>query len=945
MDEADHLEYASLGSAKSLPSRSAVQPNPASGLVFLTEAQLEIRIPQAMDEKPEYVRMYTRQIENERVMASIGIQPRNLADSKEIDFELEQQIKQLKEMQRLKRAEEYKRFVEQQEQHRARKEQQELEFKQRQERRWQKMMSKVSFNLPSDEYYTSTPLQPGLGFFINLITHPRAKELQVNLPTSLFIKDKIYWVKYDQVHRRLKVITEFQPLDLYNSFKKKTVTKFPAIMRIPTDFCSFRPEVLEWDKLYDKIFKSQLPSSGIIQEYIVNASERPCTTRLLLVHDTRDNKSSCAFAMTNTDHALEAYHQGKYVLCSDQHDGIEVYPLFGQALSRVVAQGRMLLNFIHKYYFIRINEIVIDFVRDKQGNYWILNVKGFKLDESVTLARELRQQEEKELPIAAREELRRTKHEERLSSMTCKMCLLSYKNFEMDKVLPFKMLLLYKQHTHRSGRKTMELAHLRVLDMDFLSHWVRLCSVCYMLVIHEYELMETENLLAEYMNVPVKPADVMAKLDFKHPAFLPAELPQWRFMMYFQSLEFSILKLASVKNLYIHYSLFESTYSFALNSDWIQGATATFNIARLYYFFANLDRSVPKFCQTLLMPFRLTKGPEWEHVLASGVSNPLKDFTGEMIESSAIHQCFEIMLFRNDEQAVKLKFVAGLACDRFVKVKELPITITKLNGLYLPEESYFSSDPLPPQWIEIFDSNFSMNQSVELLESSQELDAIYSPLLSNNEMVSQPLCNTKILHSEIDLNPRSGLTSMRSLPSLHGQRSLHRGSSPLTVSSPRNEFSKPAQIATSDSEDFRNTASSPRFQLRPMTTTAAVPSAVPESSLSAAEPKSISDLVNSVNAFLLKSNIIDTLPISPRVSESSTEQIIPQPTLLTERSPQLTQRPTQTKLLKPIKFHSSKADRLDKQLEMISLYAAKDWKQLTQSAKNKHRRKWSKFDL
>jgi hypothetical protein len=137
------------------------------------------------------------------------------------------------------------------------------------------MMNRVNFNLPSGEYYANTLLQPGLNFFMSLITNPRTRELKVNLPNSLFIKDKIYLARYDALQRKLIINTDFLPMDFYSSFKTANAdAKFPAIMRTPTDLCGFRPEMLDWSKLYDKVVKSQLPASGV-KEYIVNASERP----------------------------------------------------------------------------------------------------------------------------------------------------------------------------------------------------------------------------------------------------------------------------------------------------------------------------------------------------------------------------------------------------------------------------------------------------------------------------------------------------------------------------------------------------------------------------------------------------------------------------------------------------------------------------------------------
>jgi hypothetical protein len=623
---------------------------------------------------------------------------------------------------------------------------------------------------------------------------------------------------------------------------------------------------------------------------------------------------------------MEHYHMGKYVLCADKHDGIEIYPLHGHALTKVEIEGRKLLDFIHMTYFIRINEIVIDFVKDREGKYWILNVKGFRLDESITLARELRLQEEKELSKGARDDFRKSKREERLSSMTCKMCMMAYKSFEMDKVLPFKMLLLYKQHTQKSGRKTLDLSHLRVLAVDFLSHWVRLCSVCYMLVIHEYELMETENLLADYMNVAVKPPDVMAKPNFDHPAFLPNSLPQWRLMLYFQSLEFTISKLASIKHLYVHYFLFDTRFTFALNSDWVKGTVATFNIAKLYYFFAALDHSVPNFCKKTQVLFRLTRGPDWDNSIASGTSNFFSDFSGEMDENSAIHQSSKVLLFRAEEEAVKLRFVVGLACDRPVPIRDLPITITKQSGLLLPEDSYFSSDPLPAQWLEIFGKEYSLNDSISVLESSQELDANYSPILSSKEIASQPLGSTKILHVGFDLNPetKAGLSSVRSFGHLNGHLSPSGRSAMLRLESHDAPPVQPKPLKVKLSSVSRKLHSK-----RPSLNSGSLPSIKSDTAATVTSPKSIDNSMHSLKQFMFRASLKESPIVSPTTTEQPSE-------IKTAKKPKRSLKSAKTRASKTSK--AEKTFKLDKQLRMISLYGEGEWKTLSQAALKKSRK-------
>ena len=50
--------------------------------------------------------------------------------------------------------------------------------------------------------------------------------------------------------------------------------------------------------------------------------------------------------------------------------------------------------FLQSNYYIKIDEIVLDFIRDKDRRWWFINCKGFKLDYTINIARELRDKEE-----------------------------------------------------------------------------------------------------------------------------------------------------------------------------------------------------------------------------------------------------------------------------------------------------------------------------------------------------------------------------------------------------------------------------------------------------------------------------------------------------------------------------------------------------------------------
>jgi hypothetical protein len=141
------------------------------------------------------------------------------------------------------------------------------------------------------------------------------------------------------------------------------------------------------------------------------------------------------------------------------------------------------------------------------------------------MAREIRlkERETKTQKEIAAEHAQR--NDDRLSAMHCKVCLLPYHTTELQNSLPFKMLMEYKQHTYLSGRPMLDLSHLRVTSVSFLFHTVRICTYCYMLILEEHKLIHMEQRLASMMNIPVNPINVLNKISFMHPSYMPHVMP------------------------------------------------------------------------------------------------------------------------------------------------------------------------------------------------------------------------------------------------------------------------------------------------------------------------------------------------------------------------------------------------------------------------------------
>ena len=237
--------------------------------------------------------------------------------------------------------------------------------------------------------------------------------------------------------------------------------------------------------------------------------------------------------IANTKICLSKYSFGNQILITNYADSFEIFHQKSSAFAALEEQSYKIVQFLQTAYYVKIEEISFDFIQDKTRSWWFLGCKGFRLDKNILLARERRITEKQEFPPEELDKIKQDKKERSLCPYHCKLCLLSFKNNELANSIPFKMLMMYKQHTYLTGRSVLDLSHLKCLSPAFLTHTVRTCPTCYMIILQEHELIHAEHSLARQLNIPVKPVNVMAELKYSHPNFMPDRCDQWRVMFFF----------------------------------------------------------------------------------------------------------------------------------------------------------------------------------------------------------------------------------------------------------------------------------------------------------------------------------------------------------------------------------------------------------------------------
>jgi hypothetical protein len=94
-----------------------------------------------------------------------------------------------------------------------------------------------------------------------------------------------------------------------------------------------------------------------------------------------------------------------------------------------------------------------------------------------------------------------------------------------------------------------------------------------------------------------------------------------------------------------------------------------------------------------------------------------------------------------------MKLVAAISRDSMKEAKNLPIIIEKIGRVYVPEDKFFSTDPLPPVWLEVFDPSYTLNDGQDnLFDTSEELEAAYDPLMSLEHVKARPYGTSVVMH-------------------------------------------------------------------------------------------------------------------------------------------------------------------------------------------------------
>ena len=478
---------------------------------------------------------------------------------------------------------------------------------------------------------------------------------------------------------------------------------------------------------------SGLDFPGMIQEFLYPKGANACFSRICYkTNHYRGLDRSFGFRIRNKvrldDPGGKCNLTQKSTICKTEVGSFEVYSLKYGVVQEYGQIAQRLVNFLERAMRLRITEIVLDFITDKQDRHWLFNMKALRV---VCPNREI---------FRALQEKRENKNE--LScSVYCKLCGLIFKKDEASKTLTYKLLWEFARHLKKRG------GELKNLDLNHSStRPCRVCDLCYMVVVSEHELIDLEQQFALAQNVPIKDPFIRVPLEKKakhRPALLGEILNQWRLMVFAQTFSFEEkndkidqmgllgkkfffqIKLANIK----------SVFEVALKEGEHKHGRRVYQmkILRIFYFFSETE-NIERFLEESELQLRLTYTKDFNNYLAHGSTRSFRNFQNQRT-SGQKHSCTVYMFF-DDASIGTLNCMLGLVCDGSHDTGSM--NLYKFHGIYFPNQDFYNCNIFPLEWLEVFADDGGLPQEIRDIEEEVndqgKLTQKYTPFCTGNEL-------------------------------------------------------------------------------------------------------------------------------------------------------------------------------------------------------------------
>ncbi len=610
------------------------------------------------------------------------------------------------------------------------------------QKNWDKLIKKISFEPPNDEYYSSFSVKPGFWFWKQLAMYEKSNnELKVRIPDTFIVlgNNNFVWMTYSEKTGKIERKNELTTtqVEFEAAVKRKLDRRLPGIDSYL--FVHRSPGRIENEISKNVFTKSQCDpiNSGspkvdhpsMLQEYIYPKGQNAAITRICYkTGNSREMASSYGFKLVNYqllhDPSSKQSISKKATICKDAVDSFEFTPLFSGAVDALKSDLEKLVKFMERAHHVILTELVADFIIDVNNVPYLYNVKALKMDPpGIKINKNL---------------------DELSCSVYCKLCGNIFKKDDASKILTYKLLWEFEKHLKKRGiiLKDIDLTHNSTRPC-------RVCDLCYDVVVAEHKLIDYVQKFALAQNIQLK--DLFVKVPTEsnaknRPVFVSNILRQWRLLFYIKELKFEskykpFLETIKFDNriLYFHLRVGNCKACFPVELKRTPGEssniTYSINILKLVYFFSEPLNEITPFLKDSEIQFRITETENWNSELASGSTKTLNNFQFETFDGQKQENM--VYLFFKHNEFASLKIIVGMVSDG--ECNTASMNLYKYANVYFPDDDFYSCNIFPSQWIEIFSEDSShFNQKIE--QEAQKYESFkYKDKLEilKNELVSR----------------------------------------------------------------------------------------------------------------------------------------------------------------------------------------------------------------
>ncbi|KAK2964553.1 hypothetical protein BLNAU_469 [Blattamonas nauphoetae] len=401
------------------------------------------------------------------------------------------------------------------------------------------MVKRITFGPDQGYTYANSPAEP-LVMFLPLLTRKNtaSKHTPVTAKLRLPIPDSFVTIDKDDVKMWLLTSEEgyLERIDNYTTKDlmlalgrpKGRENEVSAVMKVRARTgTSNELTVLNTEDIKNIVVS---PPTGdcILQRFILAKGPNPWFLRCLW----KANQGPQAWTVTGKGRYsddTEGDFRKRFSVCTDIALGCSVVKAAGSSCQEPFSLTEGIARYVQRQHGIHFSELAADYMKDANGKWWFLQVKGFKVsEETMQLYKQVQmnQGEGKEGKVSLIPKA--NKKQEHVKLGRCKCCNSMLPTSELIHELTFKMIVNTINHLSHRGVNVpfFNRTDLKLRDRNEMTRIFTVCNPCYDLWQSERTLSVVERKFAQALGIQLKVSDAGETITVPIPETLAVRLPE-----------------------------------------------------------------------------------------------------------------------------------------------------------------------------------------------------------------------------------------------------------------------------------------------------------------------------------------------------------------------------------------------------------------------------------